>query len=113
MELFSPNDKEIKKYDPEIDYIDDLKFWINNNDELVSKLLMPAIKKQKERNEENSEQLYIEPLKKCCDMYCKEFDLLDSKDEIFSNDKLLELARKISKEQSHFIKKGDYDHEAK
>ncbi len=113
MELFSPTEKEIKKYDPEVDYLDDLKFWISNNDDLVSKVLMPAIKKQKSNPaDENTYRYYVKPLEKCCDIYCKQFDLTDSQKEIFGSDEIVRLAKRISQEQKNYIDKGDY-HETK
>lgn len=112
MELFSPSEKEIKNYDPEVDYLKDLKFWISNEDEILSKVLFPAIKKQKEnKNYSDAYQYYIEPLKKCCNMYCKKFDLSEYQDEIFTPSAIVNLAKIIAEEQEKYIKKGDYKDE--
>ncbi len=111
-ELFSKPIEEPKKYDPEVDYLDDLKFWISNNDEALSKILMPAIHQQRENYHDDSNyKLYIKPLAKCAEDYCVKFDLVHSKDEIFTPEAIVELAKKISEEQSNFIKKGDYNNE--
>ena len=112
MELFQPSEDKDQKFDPEVDYLDDLKFWISDNDEMLSKIFFPAIKKHKQQfNSEDAYKVYIDPLKKCSEEYCKKYDLLHSKDEIFTNEKLAELAQTIAKEQAEFIKKGDYHHE--
>jgi len=111
-ELFSPSEKKIKKYDPEVDYLDDLKFWISNNDDLVSKVLMPAVKKHKEhRGNTDGYKFYLEPIKKCCNLYCDKFDLSDSKNEIFGPNEIIKLAKKIASEQTKYIDKGDYKNE--
>ena len=84
-ELFAKSIEEPKKYDPEVDYLDDLKFWISNNDEALSKMLMPAIHQQRSQaNEEGNYKLYIKPLANCAEDYCAKFDLMHSKDEFFA-----------------------------
>ena len=112
MELFYPVKDNDQKFDSDVDYLDDLKFWISNNDEMLSKIFFPAVKKHKQQfDDEDVYKVYVEPLKKCSEAYCEEYDLLHSKDEIFTDEALLELAHTVAKEQAEFIKKGDYHHE--
>ncbi len=111
-ELFSKPVEEPKKFDPEVDYLDDLKFWISNNDDALSKVLMPAIHQHREHHHEgNNYKLYIKPLMKCAEDYCVKFDLMHSKDEIFTPENIVILAKKIAEEQNNFIEKGDYNNE--
>jgi hypothetical protein len=42
-----------------------------------------------------------------CETYCKKFQV-EGRDEKFSKDKLIELAKNIAEQQEHFMKKGDY-----
>lgn len=111
-ELFSKSIDEPKKFDPEVDYLDDLKFWISNNDEALSKMLMPAIYQHRSHpNEESNYKLYIKPLAKCAEDYCVKFDLMHSKDEIFTPEAIVSLAKKVAEEQNNFIHRGDYNNE--
>ena len=93
----------------DINYIDDLKFFIDNDTDRLSKIFFPAIKQQRQNDSPDSFKLYLNPLTASCDEYCKEYDLSDIKDEIFTRESLEELAKEIASEQSEFIKKGSYN----
>jgi hypothetical protein len=116
MELFQPpqmdpNNDSVEK-DPrlmtDINYLDDLKFFIDNDTDRLSKNFFPAIKQQRQNDSPDSFKLYLKPLTASCEEYCKEYDLSDIKDQIFTREKLEELAKQIASEQSEFIKKGSY-----
>ena len=115
MELFSvPSVDEIedKKFDREVDYVDDLKFWIDSNDKMLSNFIFPAVKHHLVAPDHpESFMHYVEPLKKCAEAYCNEFDLNDHKDEIFNEEEIKKLAERFAEEQSKHIRKGDYDNE--
>lgn len=114
MELFQTTPNANQKYDSEVDYLNDLKFWVSNNDDMLTKVFFPAIQKHKQHfDNKDVYKVYLNPLKKCCEAYCREYDLMHSMDEIFSDEKLAELAHTMANEQAEFIKKGDYHHETK
>ena len=113
LELFSqPDDSGNKddRLDPEINYLEDLKFFIDNNNNILSKLFFPAITKHKKQgNTEDSYKLYIEPVKKSIDIYCKKYELDDFKDKIFSDNAVLDISKKFAQEQNDHIQHKDYD----
>ena len=93
----------------DIDWIDDLKFFIDNNDDILEKYIFPAVRKQEnDPGSEDAYKLYIKPLKICIKHYVEEYEVPDAKDK-FTAEKILELAKKISEEQKDHIKKGDYE----
>lgn len=107
-EMFSPIGAP-KEVEQDIDWLDDLKFYIDNNNDLMSKTMFPAIEKHKKYHDHPEVfKVYISPIKTCVESYCNMFDI-DNGDEIFSQDKIVEMAKHIAEEQNKFIKKGDYD----
>lgn len=100
-----------KKDEQDVDWIGDLKLFIDDNNLLLTKIMMPAVEKHKKyMNHANAYKIYIAPLTRCAEMYCKKFDL-DNQEEIFPEEKLQELAQKICNQQKLFIEKGDYEKE--
>jgi len=115
-ELFSRPEDEYNKekkdprLDHEINYGDDLKYFIDNEDSLLSKFFFPAIDKQKNTgNKEDSFKFYLEPVSKSVDIYCKKFKLSDIKDDVFNKEIIMSVAKKIAGEQSEHIKKKAYE----
>lgn len=110
-ELFAgPTQTKDKRLDPEIDYISDLKFFIDNDDEILSKAFFPAIKQQRDSEDtENHFKLYIKPIRQSLDKYCHEHELFDIKDDIFPADRIVELAKRFAEEQAEHIKRGSYE----
>lgn len=107
-EMFSaigaPKDNE-----EDIDWIDDLKFFIDNNNELLSKQFFPAVEKHKKyRDHPSAYKIYIRPLEACKEEYCKMFDVKNA-NEVLPREKIIELAKSICQEQTKFIENGDYD----
>ncbi len=116
MELFSvPNaadDEKHKKFDRDVDYINDLKFWIDNSDKALSNYIFPAVKHHYAYPDHpESFTHYIEPLKKCAEEYCREFDLMPYKEEIFNDEEIKKLAERVATEQTEHMHKGDYKNE--
>lgn len=96
----------------DIDWGDDLKFFIDNNDTLLNKEIFPAVKLQQQHQDHpRVHMVYIKPLKRCVEEYCKMFDV-KNKEEIFTNEMLEEVARSICAEQQKHIEKGDYKKDA-
>lgn len=107
-EMFSPLGGP-KDEEQEVDWIDDLKFFIDHNHDLLTTQMMPAIHRQKEhQNSNDAYQLYMKPLMNCVNVYCETFDI-DEKEECFPLNKLEELARNIASIQENYIKAGNYD----
>lgn len=107
-EMFSaigaPKDEE-----PEVNWIEDLKFFIDNDNEVLSNYFFPAIKKHEEwRGHPDAYKLYIKPVETCKDAYCHKFNIDDS-GEKFPKEAIIELAKKIAQEQEKHIENGDYE----
>ena len=107
-EMFSPIGGPNATEEPEIDWLDDLKFFIDNDDSSLENQLFPAIKKHsKYAGHPEAYKLYIKPIENCCEAYCHKFDI-DNKEEKFTKESLIELAKKIAEEQNKFIEAGHY-----
>lgn len=93
----------------EIDWLDDLKFFIDNDDEMLTKNLFPAVKRHEEhKGNPNVFKVYIRPIERCLESYCSKFDIKE-REQKFPKEKLIELAKRIAKEQEQHLKKGDYE----
>ena len=109
MELFSVNPGEENEKEEDIDWLDDLKFYIDHNDELLTKVMFPAINKHKEYpGHPDAYKLYVKPLSHCAEEYCKKFETEKPASELFPKDAIIELARRLAEVQDSFIEKGDY-----
>ena len=107
-EMFSPLGGP-KNDQPEVDWLDDLKFYIDNNNTMLQRHIFPTVEKHKKYlDHPEAYKLYIRPLKSCCESYCKEFKI-DEIEAKFPESKLLELAKHIAEKQKEFIQRGDYD----
>jgi hypothetical protein len=95
----------------DIDWLDDLKFYIDNEQSLLSNHLFPVVKKHRLHiDNPNVYKLYMKPLQSCIKEYCNTFEITDS-DEKFPNEAIVELAKKIADEQKRHIENGDYETE--
>ncbi len=92
----------------EIDWIDDLKFFIDNESEVLNQHFFPAIKKHNQhKGNPNVFKLYIVPVQTALEQYCDKFSVED-REEKFPKEKLIDLAKMIANEQEKHIDKGDY-----
>ena len=48
------------------------------------------------------------PLKKCLEQYCNQYEI-ESPEEKFPKDKLIELAKQIAEEQGRHLENDDYE----
>ncbi len=97
-----------KEQNQEIDWLDDLKFFIDNDDEMLNKYFFPAVKRHKEhKGNPQVFKVYIRPIENCLDQYCDKFDI-DNREEKFPKEKLIDLAKRFAEEQEKHIEKGDY-----
>jgi hypothetical protein len=85
---------------------------MDNDNEALTNVLFPAIKAHKQNLEDESAyRHYMKPIKITVEKYCDQFDLADIKDEIFDNESLINLAKRIAEEQKYHIENKDYDQE--
>ena len=107
-EMFSPIGAP-KEKDQEIDWLDDLKFFIDNEDNMLNQHFFPAIKRHREhQGNPNVFKVYIRPIEHCLNHYCEKFDI-DNREEKFPKEKIIDLAKRFAEEQEKYIKKGDYN----
>jgi len=107
VEMFSPLAGP-KQEQHDVDWIDDLKFFIDHNHDLMVNHMMPAIHKHTEyADHPEVHKVYLKPLMHCIDEYCDTFDI-DEKEENFPIHKVEDLARSIAGQQAEFIKQGHY-----
>lgn len=106
--MFSPIGGPTDK-DTDIDWIGDLKFFMDHNDAVVRDLILPAVQKHKTSPKApNAYKLYILPAMKCRKLYADKFDIKDVEEKI-KHDQILLLARKMAEEQSKHIEKKSYE----
>jgi hypothetical protein len=107
-EMFSPIGAP-KDDQSDIDWIGDLKFFIDNENNILSNHFFPAVKKhEKYIDHPDAYKLYLKPIHRSLESYCKKFNIKDAEKK-FPKDSLIELARLICDEQKEYIKSGDYD----
>ena len=107
-EMFSPMGGP-KKEEEQIDWLGDLKFFIDNNNSLLTHEIHPAVMKHKKyRDHPKAFKLYIKPLQKCANLYAREFDIPEPENKL-PKEAIIQLAKQIANEQSNFISRGDYD----
>jgi hypothetical protein len=92
-----------------IDWINDLKFHIDNDHHLLSTFIFPSVEKHKKDPEaEDAYKIYIKPLVKCCEHYCSKYKIEDPNKK-FKNSDIITLAKAVAEEQKKHILDGDYD----
>ena len=100
----APNENE----EQEIDWIGDLKFFIDNDNELLNSNFFPAVKKhEKYIGHPQAYKIYMNPIKRCLESYCNTFEITEAETK-FPKEALIELAKTIALEQEKFITQGDY-----
>ena len=93
----------------DIDWLGDLKFYIDNDDKMLNQYFFPAVKKHKEHaGNPNAYKIYIRPIEHCLGYYCKKFEIKNP-EEKFPKDSLIELAKRMATEQEKFLQRGDYE----
>lgn len=107
-EMFSPIGAP-KDGEEDIDWLDDLKFFIDNDTGILDKHFFPAIKRHQEhKGNPHVFKVYIRPIEQSVSSYCDKFKI-DNREERFPKEKLIDLAKRIAAEQEEHIKKGDYE----
>lgn len=109
-EMFSPIGAP--KENDDIDWIGDLKFFIDNDNAVLHRLMFPAIVKHEHCvKDKNAYKLYFRPIKESLKIYLEKYDIVDA-GEKFPTEKLVELCKKIAEEQKRHILNGDYKNES-
>lgn len=107
-EMFSPVGGP-KEDQSDIDWLGDLKFFIDNDNRMLEDYFFPAVKKhQKYLKHPSAYKIYIKPLKRCLTHYKEKYQVEDVDDK-FPDEAIIELAQRICKEQENYIEKGDYE----
>lgn len=108
-EMFQNPSTDFQRQEEEIDWFDDLKHYMDNNNDILNNYFFPAVKKHQQHiSHPDAYKLYLKPISRCLEAYCEEFQIED-KEEKFPSNKLVELAKKIAEEQKLHIEEGDYD----
>lgn len=107
-EMFSPIGAP-KDQESEIDWLSDLKFFIDNDSDILSKYFFPAIERHKQhKGNPSAFKIYIRPIEHCKDAYCGKYQI-ENPEEKFTKENIIELAKRIANEQEKIIERGDYD----
>ena len=107
-EMFSPIGSP-KEDDQDIDWLGDLKFFIDNDDKMLENYLFPTVEKHKEHTgNPNTWKLYMKPVQECLKCYLEQYEV-ELPEEKFPKEALEELARNMAEEQEKFIQEGNYD----
>ena len=110
MELFSRNPETPEDQEEDINWLDDLKFFIDHDDELLTQHLFPVINKHKAHPDTpDAYKMYVKPLRHCAIVYCNKFDTELPHKELFPTEAIVELAKLIAETQGKYIEKGDYE----
>lgn len=106
-EMFSPIGAP-KEDQQDINWLEDLKFFIDNDDQMLNQYFFPAVDKHKKyQGHPEAYKLYIRPIEGCLEHYCQKFEIED-RSEKFPKESLIELAKTIAQEQDKIIERGDY-----
>jgi len=106
-EMFSPIGAP-KEDQSDIDWIGDLKFFIDNDDAILNQQFFPAIKKHEQhKGHPDAYKIYLTPIQSCLETYCNKFEVEEPGDK-FPKEKLIELARTFAMQQERFMERGDY-----
>ena len=107
-EMFSPIGAP-KDEQQDIDWLDDLKFFIDNDDTMLNQHFFPAVKKHKEyQGHPDVYKVYIRPIQHCKEAYCSKYEIEEPEDK-FPKEKLIQLAKRFAEEQEKFLSNGDYE----
>lgn len=107
-EMFDANELSADE-NPDIDWLGDLKFHIDQSNDLLEKFIFPAVEKHKKHiGNPDAYKLYVNPIKWCMFDYVRTYDITD-KNQKFPMEDIVELAKYFAYQQEEFIKNGDYD----
>jgi len=103
-------DKQAEKFE-DVDWIDDLKFFMHNEPRFYRKFIYPVISELKNRLESGSkcdEMSFAPCIEKAIPIYCNKFKITQNPQKLFDDEKLHDLAMKMFHEEKSNIEKGVY-----
>lgn len=107
VESFSPIGAP-SEHDQDINWLDDLKFYIDSDHDILNTHFFPAIRKHKDHiGHPHIHKIYIRPVLRSIDQYCDKYEV-DNKHETFPKQDVISLAKRIADEQHECITRGDY-----
>ena len=108
LEMFEPKKGFMYNDLSDVDWADDLKFFIDNDNKLLEKHIFPAVSKhERHAGHPNAYRFYVKPVIECIKVYVRRFEI-DEPKKIFTREMVETLAKKIAEEQSMHIESGDY-----
>lgn len=111
LEMFEPKTGLMYNDLSDVDWADDLKFFIDNENQLLEKHIFPAVSKhERHAGHPNAYRFYIKPVIECIKVYVRRFEIQEPK-KIFTREMVENLAKKIAEEQNKHIESGDYKHD--
>lgn len=96
----------------DVNVVDDLQFFMNNDPAFYRKVLYPSILSMKEKikgGSSCSEDHFLPCIKKGADSYCQKFKIKKPSKDLFSDEEVKELAQKMFHQEKTNIEKGVYD----
>lgn len=106
-ELFSPIGAP--KDNEDVNWPDDLRVFVDNDNDALSQFMFPAIKKHETyKGHPDAYKLYIKPLEGCRGLYASKFHVEDCEQKI-PRDVIILMAKKFAAEQDNFMERGDYE----
>jgi len=110
-ELFDKNEDSTPKYD----LVDDITFFIDNEDLLHKEYFLPAVRELKrkkivDRNSiEEIAPAFDKLVEKGCSMYSEKYNPQGKTEEIFTQKLMADVACKLAEKHLSYIKDGAYD----
>jgi len=110
-ELFSHEEDN----NPQYDLIDDIAFFIDNDDELHKEFFLPAVKELKRKKVVEKDSIEeVAPafemlVQKGCEKYNEKYKPAGKTDEIFTQTLMAGVCNKLAEKHLSYIKDGAYD----
>jgi len=110
-ELFTPQEKT----EPKIDLVDDVLFFIANEDTLHKKYFLPAVQELKRKNVVERDEIdeiypaFAKLVNAGCQAYYKKYKPQGKMEDVFSKEMRISIAKKLAEKQLPYIKDGEYD----
>ncbi len=104
-------DKELEKF-KDVDWVDDLKFFMHNDPRFYRKVLYPAISELKVKIKSGSkcnEMTFMSCIDKAIPAYCNRFKITQNPKKIFDEEEIKDLAVKMFHEEKSNIENGVYN----
>jgi hypothetical protein len=105
-EMFSPIGAP--KENDEIDWVGDLKFFVDNDNSILNRFIFPAVVRHERCvKDPDAYKIYLNPIRECVKIYSEKYDIVDPQLK-FTKQHIVALCKQIAEEQKNHILKGDY-----